>query len=93
MGRWTGLGGAAVDGTYTPGVSDTTTVRIDRAVRERLRRVEERLGLTTAEALARAVDSLDREILWTRVGAYYAEHPEVGDEDAGWIDEVQRAQR
>lgn len=77
---------------YTSEMSDTTTVRIDRSVRERLRRLEGELGLTTAEALARAVEVLDREILWRRVGAYYAEHPAMTDEDADWIDQVQRAQ-
>ncbi|MGI8758069.1 MAG: hypothetical protein ACR2K0_02055 [Acidimicrobiales bacterium] len=74
-------------------MSDTTTVRIDRAVRERLRRLEDQLGLSTAEALARAVDALDQELLWRRVDAYYATHPSLDRDDADWAREVERAQR
>lgn len=73
-------------------MSATTTVRIDRTVRERLRRLEGELGLTTAEALARAIDALDKELLWRRVDSYYEEGPELSPDDAGWVHEVQRAQ-
>lgn len=74
-------------------VPATTTVRIDREVRERLRRLEGLLGLSTAEALARAVDALDAELLWRRVETYYAKDPDLSPDDVDWIDEVRRAQR
>lgn len=72
---------------------ETTTVRIDRGVRERLRRLEGELGLTSGEALARAVDALDKELLWRRVDSYYAGHATLSVDDAAWIDQVERAQR
>ncbi len=70
----------------------TTTVRIDRVVRERLRRLEAQLGVSTADALARAVDALDKELLWQRVDSYYATGPNLDRDDAEWAHEVGRAQ-
>jgi hypothetical protein len=43
--------------------------------------------------VARAVDFLDKELLWRRVESHYANHPHLAGDDADWIDEVQRAQR
>ncbi len=68
-----------------------TTVRIDREVRERLRRLERQLGVTTPVALARAVDALDQELFWARVEAHYDDAP-LADDDAAWIAQVERAQ-
>lgn len=70
----------------------TTTVRIERDARERLRRLEQRLGRTTAETLTLAIDALDRELSWEEVAAFYDEHPERVAEDEDWVHEVARAQ-
>jgi CRISPR/Cas system type I-B associated protein Csh2 (Cas7 group RAMP superfamily) len=74
-------------------MQETTTVRIDRTLRERLRRVEHQLGISTGEAISRAVDALHQDLLWRRVESHYARHPDLTDDDADWIGEVQRAQR
>ena len=50
------------------------------------------MGLSTAEALARAVGALDQELLWQRVDSYYASDPNLREEDRDWVDEVQHAQ-
>jgi hypothetical protein len=73
-------------------MAPTTTVRIDHETRERLRRVEERLGVTTVEALRRAVDALDADLFWDDVHRYYAENPATPAEDQAWLDQVARAQ-
>jgi len=70
----------------------TTTVRIDRETRERLRRAEDRLGVSTIEALRRAVHALDAELFWDDVHRYYEENPELPAEDQQWLDQVARAQ-
>lgn len=70
----------------------STTVRIDRDTREQLRTLEQRLGLTTSEALDRAVEALRKELLWSEVEAFYDETPESTDEDEAWIRQVGRAQ-
>lgn len=70
----------------------TTTVRIEVDARERLRRLEQRLGRTTAETLTLAIDALDRELSWEAVAAFYHEHPEPAAEDETWLAEVARAQ-
>jgi len=69
----------------------TTTVRIEVDARERLRRLEQRLGRTTAETLTLAIDALDRELSWEEVAAYYDEHPDPAAEDVAWVREVARA--
>jgi hypothetical protein len=51
--------------------------------------LEGELGLTTADALARAIDTLDKELLWRRVDSYYAQNPVLSHDDADWINEVQ----
>lgn len=46
---------------YFCGMGDTTTVRIDRATHEELRRLAQERGITVTEALARSVRLLRQE--------------------------------
>jgi predicted transcriptional regulator len=70
----------------------STTVRIDVEARERLRRLEERLGRSTVDTLSLAIDALDRQLAWDDVAAWYADHPSGDADDEAWVDSVARAQ-
>jgi hypothetical protein len=65
---------------------------VSREVREELRNLETELGLTTNEAVGRAVHSLLDELKWKKIGEYYKLHPEVAPEDQAWMDSVAREQ-
>lgn len=61
-------------------MSDTTTVRIDRATHEELRRLAQDGGITVSEALARGVRLLRQE----RMGQQLAEP--LTPNEAEWLD-------
>jgi len=65
---------------YGPGMSDTTTVRIDRATHEEVRRLARDHDITVAEAVARGVRLLRQE----RMGQQLAEP--LTDTEREWLD-------
>lgn len=73
-----------VDGSvytgYDPRMSDTTTVRIDRATHEEVRRLAQERGITVSEAVARGVRLLRQE----RMGQQLTE-PLI-DAEREWLD-------
>ena len=73
-------------------MAETTTVRIDKETREKLRRAEERMGVSTIEALRRAVDALDADLFWDEVERYYEANSTLPEEDREWIAQAARAQ-
>lgn len=66
----------------------STSIRVSRAVREELRALEAELGLTTNEAVGRAVHSLLDELKWKKIGQYYEANPELDPEDEAWVNQT-----
>jgi len=74
----------SVDGSvytgYDPRMSDTTTVRIDRATHEEVRRLAQQRDITVAEAVARGVRLLRQE----QMGQQLTEP--LTDAEREWLD-------
>lgn len=61
-------------------MSDSTTIRVDRATHEELRRLAERDHATVTETVARAVRALRQD----EMGRQLAH--EVSEDDGAWLD-------
>lgn len=65
--------------------TDSTSIRLTRKTREALRELETELGLSTGEAVDRAIHSLRDELKWKKIGEYYDANPELDPEDEEWL--------
>lgn len=63
----------------------TTTVRIAIDARERLRRLEHKLGRNTAETLNLAIEALEMDLAWDDVETWYESNPQPDPEDELWV--------
>lgn len=70
-------------------MADVTTIKVPRALRERISQDASRRGVTAASLISELLDRYEREQRLDAVGAAYAEHPQSDylAETAAW-DEV-----
>ena len=61
-------------------MSETTTVRVDRATHEQLKRLAREHKITVAETIARAVRVLHQEEMGRDLAG------QLGDEESDWLD-------
>lgn len=61
-------------------MSETTTIRVDRATNEQLKRLAQARRATVAETVARAVQLLRQEQMGDELAA------PLSDEEAAWLD-------
>jgi predicted transcriptional regulator len=65
---------------YSGGMSDSTTIRVDRATHEELRRLAERDRVTVTETVARAVRALRQDEMGRQLAG------ELGEDEGAWLD-------
>ncbi len=67
-------------------MTDLTTIKVPRGLRERISRAASLRGLTAAALLGELLDSYERERRFSAVRKAYAENPsaEYGEETAAW---------
>jgi predicted transcriptional regulator len=79
----TALGSRVDESVYTGyggGMSDSTTIRVDRATHEELRRLAKRDHVTVTETVARAVRALRQDEMGRQLASEFSE------DEGAWLD-------